>query len=51
VASRSQPFALQAELADGVLTLRIPKPEALEPRRVEIKAGGKQPQELQGSAA
>ena len=32
--------AVAAELADGVLTIRIPKPEALKPRRVEIEAAG-----------
>jgi HSP20 family protein len=32
------PEAVQAELADGVLTLRIPKPETLRSRRIEIKA-------------
>jgi hypothetical protein len=31
--------------------LRIPKPEELKPRRVEIKPGTSQPQELQESAA
>ncbi len=30
------PNAIAATLSDGVLTLRIPKPEELEPRRVEI---------------
>jgi HSP20 family protein len=47
------PASVQAELADGVLTLRIPKPEALKPHRVEIKTGSSsaQPQELQESAA
>ena len=46
------PDSVQAELADGVLTLRIPKPEELKPRRVEIKtASTSQPQELQESAA
>jgi HSP20 family protein len=45
------PDAVQAELADGVLTLRIPKPEELKPRRVEIKPGTSQPRELQESAA
>jgi HSP20 family protein len=47
------PASVQAELADGVLTLRIPKSEALKPRRVEIKTGSSsaQPQELQESAA
>ncbi len=32
------PEAIDAGLADGVLTLRIPKPETMRPRRVEIKA-------------
>jgi HSP20 family protein len=30
------PDAIAATLADGVLTLRIPKPEQLRPRRIEI---------------
>jgi HSP20 family protein len=47
------PGSVQAELADGVLTLRIPKPEELKPRRVEIKTASSsaQPEELQESAA
>jgi HSP20 family protein len=32
------PDSVQADLHDGVLTLRIPKPETLRPRRIEIKA-------------
>ena len=32
------PEAINATLSDGVLTLRIPKPETMRPRRVEIKA-------------
>jgi HSP20 family protein len=32
------PDSVHAELADGVLTLRIPKPETLRPRRIEIRA-------------
>jgi HSP20 family protein len=32
------PDTVQASLADGVLTLRIPKPETLRPRRIEIRA-------------
>jgi HSP20 family protein len=32
------PESVQADLHDGVLTLRIPKPETLRPRRIEIKA-------------
>jgi HSP20 family protein len=30
------PDAIAATLSDGVLTLRIPKPEELKPRRIEI---------------
>jgi len=32
------PEAIDAALSDGVLTLRIPKPETMRPHRVEIKA-------------
>ena len=32
------PHKIEAALANGVLTLRIPKPETTRPRRVEIKA-------------
>jgi HSP20 family protein len=32
------PDAIDASLSDGVLTLRVPKPETLRPRRIEIKA-------------
>jgi HSP20 family protein len=32
------PDTVQASLADGVLTLRIPKPETQRPRRIEIHA-------------
>ena len=33
------PATVQASVADGVLTLRIPKPETQRPRRIEIHAG------------
>jgi len=39
------PDAVDASLSDGVLTLRIPRPETMRPRRIEIKAstnGGRQ---------
>ena len=46
------PDAIEASLADGVLTLRIPKPEPLKPRRVEIRSGQANGQpELQGAAS
>lgn len=46
------PDAIEATVTDGVLTLRIPKPEALKPRRIQIGAGaGGQQRELEGSAA
>jgi HSP20 family protein len=45
------PDAVEASLVDGVLTLRIPKPESQKPRKVQIKTGTSQPQELEGSAS
>jgi HSP20 family protein len=33
-----EPDSVEASLSDGVLTLRIPKPETMKPRRIEIKA-------------
>jgi len=44
------PDAIDASMADGVLTLHIPKPETAKPHRVQIKAGASQP-ELQQSAS
>ena len=31
------PDAIEASLTDGVLTLRVPKPESLKPRRIQVK--------------
>jgi HSP20 family protein len=45
------PESVEASLVDGVLTLQIPKPESQKPRKVQIKAGTSQPQELEGSAS
>jgi HSP20 family protein len=44
------PDAIQASLGDGVLTLRIPKPERLKPRRIEIKGSEAGEQQLEGAA-
>ena len=50
VPSSLDPEAVAAELVDGVLTIRIPKPEAVKPRRVEIKGAG-EARQLEGAAA
>ena len=42
--------AVAAELVDGVLTIRIPKPEALKPRRIEIQTAG-EARQLEGATA
>src|SRR3954452_9081472 len=49
------PESVEAVMADGVLTLKIPRPEALKPHRVEIRAdaAGEQSEgrrEIEGSA-
>jgi hypothetical protein len=36
-------------MADGVLTLHIPMPEARKPRRIEISSSGAQPALEQGT--
>ncbi|MDP8942654.1 MAG: Hsp20/alpha crystallin family protein [Actinomycetota bacterium] len=47
--------AIEAAVADGVLTLRLPKPEALKPRRIQIAASeagqAEEQRELEGAAA
>jgi HSP20 family protein len=45
------PDAVQAEVVDGVLTLRIPKPEELKPRRIDVKTAGSHPQEVEAATS
>jgi HSP20 family protein len=45
------PDAVEATVADGVLTLRIPKPETLKPRRIQIAGAASEQRELEGAAA
>lgn len=45
------PDAVEATVADGVLTLRIPKPDTLKPRRIQIGAAAGGQRELEGAAA
>jgi HSP20 family protein len=45
------PDAIEASLSDGVLTLRIPKPQTQRPRRIEIKAEANGSRHETGAAA
>ncbi|MGB9186256.1 MAG: Hsp20 family protein [Solirubrobacteraceae bacterium] len=45
------PDAIEASLSDGVLTLRIPKPETMRPRRIEIKGSENGAREHEGATA
>ena len=44
------PDAIEASLIDGVLALRIPKPETLKPRRIQIGSADGEQRELEGAA-
>ena len=45
------PDAVEATVTDGVLTLRIPKPETMKPRRIQIGGAASGQRELEGAAA
>ncbi len=45
------PDAIDASLHDGVLNLRIPKPEALKPRRIQVKEEAGDAQQIEGATA
>ena len=45
------PDAIEASLSDGVLKLRIPKPETMRPRRIEIKGEANEARQQEGAAA
>jgi HSP20 family protein len=45
------PEAIEATVAEGVLTLRIPKPETLKPRRIQIGRAASEERELEGASA
>lgn len=45
------PDAIEATVAEGVLSLRIPKPERLKPRRIRIGAGTGEQRELENAPA
>jgi HSP20 family protein len=40
------PDSVEAALTDGVLSVRIPKPESRQPHRVQIKGGAEAPREV-----
>jgi HSP20 family protein len=44
------PDSIQAEFHDGVLEVRIPKPEERKPRRIAISSGDGAPAALEGTA-
>lgn len=51
VPSGLNPDAIEALLHDGVLKLRIPKPETMRPRRIEIKADANGERQEEGATA
>jgi HSP20 family protein len=45
------PDAIKASISDGVLKLRMPKPESLRPRRIEVRADGDRAGQEAGTTA
>ena len=45
------PNAIEAAMANGVLTLRLPKPESLKPHRIPIAGGDEQARPIEGSSS
>jgi HSP20 family protein len=48
-----EPDSIEASLEDGVLTLRVRKPEPLKPQRIEIGGGeaSEEPKHVEGATA
>ncbi len=44
------PESVQANFERGVLEVRIPKPEARKPHKVEISVGGEEPKAIEGAS-
>jgi HSP20 family protein len=42
---------IKASYTDGVLEIRVPKPEQQKPKRIEVSAGGSAPQTIEGTFA